>query len=322
MKQQQLRIAVLGTGIVASIWIINIVSAHDGHKTRNAPASAKKIKNPYKANEQTIVAGQTLYNQHCASCHGEDGKSGTEMAGMMEKKPTNLTAKAMRGITDGEIFWVITYGIKKSGMPAFNPGVSWRDRWQMTLYVKHLMGEHPQLASSLRKTGQKTSEQGGNAGDHHAHHAAETKGNEGQKQKTAEQADQHTHHTGVNERGDKVMGFTHEKTIHRFRLMTDGGLIEIVARDPNDVTSRDQIRAHLREIEQKFTAGDFTAPALIHAQTPPGLTVIKELKALINYQFGENGTGGFLYGIEPRSTQARGDCHRRGSCGSGRSTLC
>jgi TusA-related sulfurtransferase len=193
------------------------------------------------------------------------------MAGMMEKKPTDLTAKAMRGITDGEIFWVITYGIKKTGMPAFNPGVSWRDRWQMTLYVKHLMGEHPQLAKSLQKAGQKTAEQiVSNAGDHHAHHA------------------------GVNERGDKVMGFSHEKTIHRFRLMADGGLIEIVARDPNDFTSRDQIRAHLREIEQKFSAGDFTAPALIHAQTPPGLTVIKELNALINYQFGENVAGGRL----------------------------
>src|SRR5262245_55255957 len=172
MKQKQLRIALLGTRIEASLWIINVVSAHEGHKTRNAPASARKLKNPSKVNEKTITAGQTLYNEHCASCHGEDGRSVTDMAAMMGKKPTDLTAKAMRGITDGEIFWVITYGIKKSGMPAFSPGVSWRDRWYMTLYVRQLMRHHPNLAGGVQKVGQKTSELKSDHAGHQAHHEA------------------------------------------------------------------------------------------------------------------------------------------------------
>jgi len=268
MKQKQLRIAMLGTGIVASLWIINIVSAHEGHKNRNAPASARKLKNPSKVNEKTIAAGQTLYNQHCASCHGEDGRSVTGMAAMMGKKPTDLTAKAMRGITDGEIFWVITYGIKKSGMPSFSPGVSWRDRWYMTLYVRQLMRQPPNLAGGVRKVGQMT---GGQMSDHASHQA---------------------HLEAVNERGFKVMGFSQERTVHRFRLKPDGGSIEIVVRDPNDATSREQIRAHLKEIEQKFTAGDFTAPTLIHATAPPGLPLIKEQNALIKYQFEEIISGG------------------------------
>ncbi|MBL8202737.1 MAG: hypothetical protein JNM09_00810 [Blastocatellia bacterium] len=100
------------------------------------------------------------------------------------------------------------------------------------------------------------------------------------------------HHAGVNKRGDKVMGFAHDKTTHHFRLRTDGGLIEVEAKDPDDTKSRDQIRTHLQHIAQKFTAGDFTAPMLIHAKTPPGVPTMKQLKTAIKYQFEETARGG------------------------------
>ncbi|MEP7274499.1 MAG: hypothetical protein ABI882_23615 [Acidobacteriota bacterium] len=69
-------------------------------------------------------------------------------------------------------------------------------------------------------------------------------------------------HSGVNQRGDQVMGFSHEKTTHHFRLKTDGGSIEVEANDPRDTASRDQIRTHLQHIASKFSAGDFNAPML------------------------------------------------------------
>lgn len=34
---------------------------------------------------------------------------------------------------------------------------------------------------------------------------------------------QDPHHNAVDHRGDQVMGFSHEKTTHHFRLFTDGG---------------------------------------------------------------------------------------------------
>ena len=49
-------------------------------------------------------------------------------------------------------------------------------------------------------------------------------------------------HDEVNHRGDREMGFSHEKTTHHFRLAKDGGAIEVTANDPNDTQSRDQIR--------------------------------------------------------------------------------
>lgn len=100
------------------------------------------------------------------------------------------------------------------------------------------------------------------------------------------------HHADVNTRGDEVMGFDHEKTTHRFHLTSDGGAIEVEANDPKDTASRDQIREHLSHIAQMFADGDFTAPMLIHAQTPPGVAAMKRLRAKIQYRFEETERGG------------------------------
>jgi hypothetical protein len=111
---------------------------------------------------------------------------------------------------------------------------------------------------------------------------------QGREQSAKEEGQNHAdHHGGVNRRGDQVMGFDHTKTTHHFRLKADGGVIEVEANDPNDTASRDRIRTHLKHITQKFAAGDFTAPMLIHAQTPPGVPVMKQLKAEIKYQYEE-----------------------------------
>src|SRR5262249_41898068 len=141
-KKNRVRLAALFGGFLVALWVINIASAHEGNKHRNAPASAKKLKNPLKADDTTIAAGREIFNKRCASCHGQDGKSKTEIAAAMKTKPTDLTAKEMHGITDGEVFWVVTNGIRQSGMPAFKTKVDTQDRWKVTLYVRRLMGEH------------------------------------------------------------------------------------------------------------------------------------------------------------------------------------
>jgi hypothetical protein len=101
------------------------------------------------------------------------------------------------------------------------------------------------------------------------------------EQHKASQEDQH--HQGVVERGDQVMGFSHEKTSHHFRLYTDGGAIEADAIDAQDTASRDEIRAHFGHIVMMFAAGDFSSPMLIHKQNPPGTEEMKRLRNAIQY---------------------------------------
>ncbi len=103
---------------------------------------------------------------------------------------------------------------------------------------------------------------------------------------------QDEHHTAVDQRGDHVMGFSHEKTTHHFRLFTGGGAIEVTANDPKDTASRDQIRLHLSHIAGMFANGNFQAPMLIHDRTPPGVPVLERLKAEVSYRYEDIDRGG------------------------------
>jgi hypothetical protein len=101
-----------------------------------------------------------------------------------------------------------------------------------------------------------------------------------------------SHSSQVNERGDKAMGFSHQKTKHRFRLWVNGGAIEVTANDPGDAESRDQIRKHLGHIAQMFGDGNFDAPMLTHGKTPLGVPVLQNLKREVRYEYEEIEGGG------------------------------
>jgi hypothetical protein len=103
---------------------------------------------------------------------------------------------------------------------------------------------------------------------------------------------QDMHHQGVNERGDKAMGFSHDKATHHFVLYPDGGVIEVKANDAADTETRDQIRTHFTHIAKMFADGNFAIPMLIHQENPPGTDVMKQMKDRIAYKFEETPQGG------------------------------
>jgi len=90
---------------------------------------------------------------------------------------------------------------------------------------------------------------------------------------------------GVNLRGDHAMGFSHENTKHHFKLMSDGGAIEVDAINVTDTTTRDQIRKHLTQITSMFSSSNFEMPMFIHDTVPPGVPVMKEKHRVISYSF-------------------------------------
>lgn len=96
----------------------------------------------------------------------------------------------------------------------------------------------------------------------------------------------------MNMRGEREMGFSQEQTTHHFRLTKDGGTIEVEVNDTNDTGMRDRIRQHLEHISRAFSDGDFTTPFAVHDRVPPGVPVMKRLKAAIQYIFEETERGG------------------------------
>lgn len=104
--------------------------------------------------------------------------------------------------------------------------------------------------------------------------------------------DHSQHHAEVNKRGDKAMGFSHEKTTHHFRLFKDGGAIEVNANQAKDIESLNQIRMHLAHIAQMFSEGNFSTPMLVHDELPPGAKTMAQVKTVISYKYEETKTGG------------------------------
>jgi|SRR5579883_1705495 len=111
---------------------IGAVSAHEGHG-KALPAEAKALKNPLTATPEHLQAGERLYKKNCAMCHGVNGKP--MMTGA--NGPTNLTAPAMDSMRDGEIFYVITHGMKP-GMPAMEKALNETERWEVVLWTRDL----------------------------------------------------------------------------------------------------------------------------------------------------------------------------------------
>jgi len=112
------------------------------------------------------------------------------------------------------------------------------------------------------------------------------------------------HDCPMMQRGDQAMGFSHETTVHHFRLFREGGEIEVQANDVTDVASARLIPAHLAHIAKLFSAGDFNVPMFIHDTTPPGVTTMAQRKDQIRYVFFET---------EGANHDERSASYRRGS---------
>ena len=113
--------------VIAGHLLLTGLPAQSG-SFHGAPASAAGTKNPHQG-EQNIGAGQKLYGQHCAVCHGQNAE-GTGNIAALAHGPTQ-TAKP------GEVFWFITRGDKANGMPAW-ASLAERERWQIVAYLEAL----------------------------------------------------------------------------------------------------------------------------------------------------------------------------------------
>ena len=97
----------------------------------DAPASAKSRKNPYAGDAAAIRAGRRIYESNCLACHGINA-NGTGAVPSLKRGDT-------RSAPDGAVFWFVTKGDpNNSGMPAWGPVLSEKQRWQVVSYVKSL----------------------------------------------------------------------------------------------------------------------------------------------------------------------------------------
>jgi hypothetical protein len=96
----------------------------------------------------------------------------------------------------------------------------------------------------------------------------------------------------MKKRGAAAMGFDQDATTHHFRLLSDGGAIEVAVNDQADIATRDQVRGHLKDIAAAFSQGDFSKPFATHGEIPPGVKVMQERKRSLTFSYEATDDGG------------------------------
>jgi mono/diheme cytochrome c family protein len=94
-----------------------------------APKKAGARHNPFEGDASAVAAGKKLFEQHCAECHGSRAEGG--------KKAPTLRADEVHNATPGTLFWILSNGVVRRGMPVWSK-LPEPQRWQIVTFLKSL----------------------------------------------------------------------------------------------------------------------------------------------------------------------------------------
>jgi mono/diheme cytochrome c family protein len=149
--------------------------------------------NPFTKPED-VRAGLLHYKEMCLDCHGGPGLEESEFGQGLNPPAPDLTLPSMQRLRDGEIFWVVSNGIRMTGMPAFSPTHKEDEIWKIVSFVRHLP-EITKAEQQVLKAGRE--EEAGH------HEAAESKSDE-KEERTAAPGEEagHAHPPGTKPHKD------------------------------------------------------------------------------------------------------------------------
>ena len=105
------------------------------------PRRAREAGNPVQASPEVLAGAMAHFADHCASCHGNDGRGTTLIGRGLYPKPPDMTQAATQQLTDGELYYIIENGIRFTGMPAFGeePGSEQnKESWDLVHFIRRL----------------------------------------------------------------------------------------------------------------------------------------------------------------------------------------
>lgn len=122
-------ITLLGTGIALLAVARAQNFSYQQDPTWQPPHGAIARANPLANNNDAVGGGRKLFIRECSECHGQEGSG--------RKHAADLLQPEVQKQTDGALFWKITNGNARHGMPSFGR-LPERQRWQLVLYLRQL----------------------------------------------------------------------------------------------------------------------------------------------------------------------------------------
>lgn len=123
----------LGVLVVTALVFSSFTVINYQQPAWEVPAEYKNLKNPVKKTDNVLAEGKTLYDLHCASCHGAKGKGDGKKSEHLAKSPADLSLKVYQGGLEGEYFYKIKVG--RNGLHSFKNKMDDTEIWSMMHYM-------------------------------------------------------------------------------------------------------------------------------------------------------------------------------------------
>jgi mono/diheme cytochrome c family protein len=108
-------------------------------------AEARSLTSPLPDSPETVEKGKALYEGKatCMSCHGQGGAGDGPLAASLNPAPRNFHHHGFwRHRTEGELFWVIKYGIPGTAMMGFDGQLTDEEIWAIIQYEHSFSDGH------------------------------------------------------------------------------------------------------------------------------------------------------------------------------------
>jgi mono/diheme cytochrome c family protein len=104
------------------------------------PLDHRNTRNPLTLTPEILAEGRMHWADHCAACHGNDGRGQTDMGRNLYPKAPDMTLGRTQNLSDGELLAIIKNGIRLTGMPAWGNPSSQDDsqNWKLVHFIRHL----------------------------------------------------------------------------------------------------------------------------------------------------------------------------------------
>lgn len=94
------------------------------------PEKAMQQKNPLHDKPELALGGQKIFSRSCLQCHGDATHE-------RKNNAPDLASPAVQQESDGALFWRLSSGNARKGMPSFS-SLPEAQRWQLVLYIRSI----------------------------------------------------------------------------------------------------------------------------------------------------------------------------------------
>lgn len=126
---------------------------------RSVQFHAKDIPRPTSNAPSALAHGAMHFQTMCVACHGELGGKPSDVGLGLNPKPPELSEVAGRW-SESELHWIISNGIKMTGMPAFRATHEDKEIWALVDFLRMISGrsatQYRSLVDSLEGIGHPT----------------------------------------------------------------------------------------------------------------------------------------------------------------------